>query len=84
MTTMHQSPKILVTVGTTEFDPLIEYTSSADFMKMLAENGLGELPITYQIGSTYTFHKAEARSLLTREKSSDYPQIYRKYTNRIP
>ena len=53
MKNTQQSPKILVTVGTTEFDALIEYTSSPTFLKALAKNELGKLPITYQIGSTY-------------------------------
>ena len=52
---MHEQHKLLVTVGTTEFDPLIHYTSSELFMEVLRESGLADIPITYQIGSTYHF-----------------------------
>lgn len=44
--------RLLITVGTTEFDALIGYTSSEDFLKLLSK----VFPLhslTYQIGQTY-------------------------------
>lgn len=44
--------RVLITVGTTEFDDLIKYTSSESFLKLL----YSVFPLhslTYQIGQTY-------------------------------
>ena len=49
-----KSSKLLVTVGTTEFDQLIYYTSSSHFLELLSRIGVGRDEITYQIGSTGT------------------------------
>ena len=46
-----QAHKILVTVGTTEFDQLIEHTSSEEFTQFIEDIGFKDSPVTYQIGS---------------------------------
>jgi hypothetical protein len=44
--------KILVTVGTTDFDGLIEYTDSQAFIELITQGGYQESDVLYQIGTT--------------------------------
>lgn len=77
---MEKSPiKVLVTVGTTEFDPLILYTSSPCFLSLLA-SALPQPALTYQIGARYFWPQSAGRWSRQLALSSASPTTSRKST----